>query len=1076
MQWLARVCVKRPVFAAVLMLTLSVVGAAGYFKLGLDWFPKVDFPVIVIATHLDGAAPEEVETELTQKIEEAVNTIAGIDELRSVSVEGVSQVFVTFSIEKDVEVAAQDVRDHVSLIVPQLPKGTDPPVVQKFDPDAVPVLYIAVHSQKPVREVTELADKRIRRQLESINGVGQVNLIGGRKRQINVWLDPVQLRSTGLTPQEVQRAIGAQNLTTPGGTVHTGPTELTLRVQGRVSSPQAIGQIVVRQASNHPIRVADVARVEDGEEEQSSVALQDGKPVVMLSLRKQSGENTVAVVDAVRDRLKGIEKTLPSGVTLEVVRDNSAPVRTSVSAVKEHLVVGALFASLVVLLFLGNLRSSVISAIAIPISIVGTFALMWIMGFTLNMITLLALALAVGIVIDDAIVVLENIHRFIEEKRYKPFPAAVLATKDIGLAVLATTLSLLAVFVPVSFMSGIVGRFLMGFGLTMAFAIAVSMLVSFSLTPSLAARLLDPAHVDADGKAVKHQSWLERLVDRFYLPIERVYMAMLGWAMRHRWVVVVACAGALFSMGPLMKHTTVGFVPEDDHGHFMVNVRAPEGTSLEQTSVTAERIARQVRQQIPQVAYTIMSIGDNEQRLTNKAAIYVKLTDPQQRNEKMVELMSRVRTEIVAKQPKELRIDVSEVDAFNSGQSTASVQYGISGPDLNKLAEYSTTIVDKLKKVPGAVDVDTTLVIGKPEVQVTIDREKAADLGVQVADIAQTLQLLVGGLKVSTYAEGGEDYDVRARADKAFRTDTEGLALVTVPSSRFGSVPLAEVVSLAGSSGPSAINRVNRQRQVGIQSNVAPGYGDSDVQHALEKIIADLHMPSTYSAAPQGRSKETGKAMTNFLLAFALSFIFMYLVLAAQFESWLHPITILLCLPLTVPFALISLNLFHQSLNIFTALGLLVLFGVVKKNSILQVDHTNNLRAKGMERDAAILQANKDRLRPILMTTVAFVAGMIPLAISRGVGSGMARATSGVVIGGQTLSLLLTLLATPVAYSLFDDASAFLKRLVARRVPVDKGEAELDRLDVAPTPAPVPVEAAPALRLVEPAAHPPTAD
>jgi hydrophobe/amphiphile efflux-1 (HAE1) family protein len=1061
MQWLARVCVKRPVFAAVLMLSIAVIGVAGYFKLGLDWFPKVDFPVIVISTHLDGAAPEEVETELTQKIEEAVNTINGIDELRSVSVEGVSQVFVTFAIEKDVEVAAQDVRDHVSLIVPQLPKGTDPPVVQKFDPDAVPILYISVRSSKPVRETTELADKRIRRLIESIPGVGQVNLIGGRKRQINVWLDPVQLRAMSLTPQDVQRAIAAQNLTTPGGTVHTGPTEVTLRVQGRVTSPQAIGAIVVRQVGNHPIRVSDVARVDDSEEDQNSVALLDGKPMVMLSLRKQSGENTVTVVDAVRGRLKDIEKTLPAGVTLDVVRDNSAPVRTSVSAVKEHLVLGAVFASLVVLLFLGNFRSSVISAIAIPVSIVGTFALMWIMGFTLNMITLLALALAVGIVIDDAIVVLENIHRFIDEKRHKPFPAAVLATKDIGLAVLATTLSLLAVFVPVSFMNGIVGKFLMSFGLTMAFAIAVSMLVSFSLTPTLSARWLEPPHTDEHGNPVKHQSWLERLVDRFYLPIERVYMKMLGWAMRHRWVIVLASVGALVSMGPLMKHVTKGFVPVDDQGNFMVNVRAPEGTSLEQTTLIGERIARQIRQQIPQIAYTVLTIGDDGQRLSNKAFIYVKLTDPKTRVETQIDLMARVRNEIVAKQAKDLRIDVSEVDAFNSGQSTASVQYAVSGPDLNKLAEYSTKISEKLKKVPGAVDVDTTLVIGKPEVQVVIDREKAADLGVQVADIAQTLQLLVGGLKVSTYAEGGEDYDVRARADKAYRTDTEGLALVTVPSSRYGSVPLKEVVELRPSSGPSAINRVNRQRQVGIQSNVAPGYGDSDVQTALEKIIADQHLPATYSALPQGRSKETGKAALNFLIAFALSFIFMYLVLAAQFESWLHPITILLCLPLTIPFALISLIIFGQSLNIFTALGLLVLFGVVKKNSILQVDHTNSLRAKGMERNAAILQANKDRLRPILMTTIAFVAGMIPLAVSRGVGSGMARATSGVVIGGQSLSLLLTLLATPVAYSLFDDVSAWVKRLFSRGVPVDKGESEVDALDhPAPAPAVAPLVSA----------------
>ena len=1044
MQWLARLCVRRPVFAAVLMLTIAVVGTAGYFRLGLDWFPKIDFPVVVVTTRLDGAAPEEVETEITEKIEEAVNTINGIDELRSVSVEGVSQVFITFTLEKPVDVATQDVRDHVATAIGNLPRGIDPPVVGKFDPDAIPILYVAVQSKRDVRETTEVADKRVRRQIESIVGVGQVNLLGGRKRQINVWLDPVQLRSVGLTPQEVQRAIGAQNLTTPGGAINNGPTELTLRVQGRVSSPQAIADIVVRQTGSHAIRVSDVARVEDGAEEPETMSLLDGKPTVMLTIRKQSGENTVQVVDRVLERLSDVEKTLPVGYTLSVVRDNSQVVRTAVGAVKEHLVLGALLASLVVLLFLGNLRSAIISAIAIPVSIVGTFAIMWVEGFTLNMITLLALALAVGIVIDDAIVVLENIHRFIHELRYKPFPAAVAATKDIGLAVLATTLSLMAVFIPVAFMSGIVGRFLGGFGLTMAFAIGVSMLVSFSLTPSLSARWLDPPQLGSDGNPVEHKGALGRAVDVFYRPIERAYLAMLRWSMRHRWVIVLACVAALASLGPLGKAVKKGFVPDDDQGAFQVNVRAPEGTSLQSTALIAERLARQIRERIPGVQLTTMTIGDTDQRTPNKAGIYVRLTDPEKRSQTMNQIMARVRNEIVARQPRELRIDVSQVDAFNSGQSTASVQYGIYGPDLDKLAEYSDKLVRKLKNVPGAVDVDTNLVVGKPELQVSIDREKAADLGVQVVDIAQTLQLLVGGLKISSYAEKGEDYDVRARAEHEFRRDARGLSLVTVSSARYGSVPLSEVVSWRSATGPSAINRVSRQRQVVVQANVAPGYGDSDVQFALEKLIADLHLPASYHAAPQGRSRETARAGKSFLLAFALSFIFMYLVLAAQFESWLHPITILLCLPLTIPFAFISLLVFHQSLNIFTALGLLVLFGVVKKNSILQVDHTNNLRAKGMERGQAILRANKDRLRPILMTTIAFVAGMIPLAVARGVGSGLARATSGVVIGGQTLSLLLTLLATPVAYSLFDDASSWLSRTFGRKDTRDKGEAELD--------------------------------
>jgi hydrophobic/amphiphilic exporter-1 (mainly G- bacteria), HAE1 family len=1055
MQWLASLCVRRPVFAAVVMLAISVVGIAGYFKLGLDQFPKIDFPIVVVTTRLDGAAPEEVETEITDKLEESVNTISGIDELRSISVEGVSQIFVTFNLDKEVNVAAQEVQDHINTSLPNLPRGIDPPIVAKLDPDAVPVLQIAVHSDRSVREITEVADKQIRRQIESIPGVGDVSIIGGRTRQINVWMDPVRLRAASLTAVDVQRAIATQNLSTPGGAVQTGPTEITLRVQGRVPSPEALGEVVIRDADGHPTRLSDVARVEDGQEEEDSVAIQNGVQTVLLSVRKQSGENTVAVVDDVLARLEKMKKVLPRGYSLEVVRDNSGVVRTSLNAVKEHLLLGALFASLVVLLFLGNFRSAIIAAIAIPISIIGTFALMWIEGFTLNMITLLALALAVGIVIDDAIVVLENIFRFIDVKGVKPFPAAIAATKDIGLAVLATTMSLLAVFIPVAFMSGIVGRFLKGFGLTMAFAIAVSMLVSFSLTPSLSARWLDPPLFDDKGKRLpKVKSALERFVDGMYHPVENAYMVILRWVMAHRWVVVLASILTLASMVPLFKAVPKGFVPEEDDAQFEINLRAPEGTSLQSTELIAERVARQVRELSPDVLLTLTSIGGGQQRLENLAKVYVRMTDPRVREQTQIGFMARVRKEIVGKLPKELRIDISEVDAFNSGQSTASVQYGIAGPDLGKLAQYSSAVVADLKKVPGAVDVDTNLVLGKPELNVSIDREKAADLGVQVADIATTLQLLVGGLKVSTYAESGEDYDVRARADLAFRTDRESLTLITVPSVRYGSVPLREVVTVRPGTGPSVINRVNRQRLVGINANVAPGFGESDILAALEKLVADQHMPVSYRGLPQGRSRETGRAALNFLLAFGLSFVFMYLVLAAQFESWLHPITILLALPLTIPFALMSLLFFHQTLNIFTALGLLVLFGVVKKNSILQVDHTNTLREQGLPKLEAILQANRDRLRPILMTTVAFVAGMIPLAISKGIGAGFAQATGGIVIGGQTLSLLLTLVATPVAYSLFDDASVWLKRLFGSAHPVDKGQSEILGVQHAEAPHP----------------------
>ncbi len=1043
MQWLANISVRRAVFASVLVLTVLVVGIAGYRSLGVDAFPKIDFPVVVVTTRLEGAAPEEVETQITDKVEAAVNTIAGIDELRSISSEGVSQVFVTFQLEKDINVAAQDVRERISTATPDLPQGIDAPIVLKLDPDASPIVYISVQGPQAVRELTEVADKLIRRQLENIPGVGQVTIVGGRKRQINVWLDVESLRAYGLTPADVQRAIALQNLAAPGGNVETGPRNLTLRVQGRVQTPVELGRVVVRQQGDHPVRLQDVARVEDGQQQEETAATLRGKPTLVLSIRKQSGENTVAVVAAVRERLASVEKALPAGYQLAVVRDNSRTIQTQVDAVKEHLVLGAIFAALVVLLFLGNVRSTIIAALAIPVSIIGTFALMAYKGFTLNIITLLALALAVGIVIDDAIVVLENIFRFVHEKKMKPFPAAIAATKDIGLAVLATTLSLIAVFLPVAFMSGIVGRFMNSFGLTMAFAIAVSLLVSFTLTPMLAARWLDPPEEEAKKKRV-----LERLVDRLYHPVERGYMFLLRWSMAHRWVVVLGCLLALASCVPLAKAVPKGFLPANDEGHFEINVRAPEGTSLQATQIVAERIARETKR-MPGVDYTLVTIGDNEQRTPNLARIYVKLVDPVDRKLSQQELQARARKDVLGPFTKDYRIDVSDVALFSAGMSTKTVQYVVNGPDIGQLSRIAESVLTKLRKVPGATDVDSSLVLGKPEVQVEVLRDKAADLGVQVADISSAARLVVGGLKVSSYEEGGEDYDIRVRAEPSDRSRVDQLGKITVPSTKVGSVSLRDAALLRTATGPSSIDRLNRRRQVTVSANVLPGYGESEVLGAVERIFKEERLPQGYSATPAGRSKETAKAAAGFGLAFLLSFVFMYLILAAQFESWLHPITILVSLPLTVPFALLSLLIFGQSLSIQSALGLLVLFGVVKKNSILQVDHTNNLRAEGMERLQAILTANRDRLRPILMTTIAFVAGMLPLLTARGIGAGFNRATAGIVVGGQSFSLLLTLLATPVVYSLLDDVALWFRRRSASRQPVDRGRAEVMGMGVA---------------------------
>jgi hydrophobe/amphiphile efflux-1 (HAE1) family protein len=835
------------------------------------------------------------------------------------------------------------------------------------------------------------------------------------------------MRSVHITALDVQRAIAAQNLTMPGGRVDTGPEQLTLRIHGRVDRPEEVGDLVVKTVNDHPIHIADIGHVVDGAEEAQTAALLNGEPSIVLAIRKQSGSNTVQVVDAILERLEDLKKSLPPGAAVDVVRDDSGVIRTSIAGVREHLVLGAVLAALVVFLFLGNLRSTVIAAVAIPVSIIGTFALMRAFGFTLNTVTLLALALAVGIVIDDAIVVLENVFRYVEEKHYTPTNAAIAATKEIGLAVLATTLSLIAVFLPVAFLGGIPGRFLKSFGWTMACAIAISLFVSFSLTPMMTSKWLKP-HVAGAKKPLG-----ERVTDVFYRPIERVYMAVLRFVMKRRWLVVLASGLALGSCVPLSGAANKGFLPVNDEAHFEIVVRAPEGTSLGQTQLVTQRIAREVRAW-PEVARTLVTIGDDNAKTQNVGRVYVRLVDPEKRKLKQNELMDRARNEVTSKQDKSLRIAVQEVSIFGGGAfSTAKIQYTIRGPELKTLEEATGHVVAKLRKVPGAVDVDSSLITGKPEIGVFIDRARAADLGVSVADTAAALRLLVDGDKVSAYEEKGEQYDVRVRAEAQYRADDLGISMLSLPSTKLGIVPMRNVVELRRSTGPSQINHLNRQRVVTILSNVAPGVSEGKIADALAGIVREENLPTSYTAEPTGQTREMQRVFISFALAVLLSFVVMYLVLAAQFESWLHPITILLSLPLTLPFAVLSIIIFKQAIDLYSVLGILVLFGVVKKNAILQIDHTNQLRAHGMPREEAILQANKDRLRPILMTTTAFVAGMLPLVLSQGVGAAYNRATSGVVVGGQTLSLLLTLLATPVAYSYFDDISRFVGRLFGRR-------------------------------------------
>jgi HAE1 family hydrophobic/amphiphilic exporter-1 len=791
-----------------------------------------------------------------------------------------------------------------------------------------------------------------------------------------------------------------------------GAQSVTLRTRGRIETIDGFGDVVLREVDGHPIRLRDVARIEDGMAEPRTQASVNGETTVLLQIRKQSGTNTVEVANNVKQRLADLQAILPPGYSLRIVRDEAQFIEASISSVQEHLIVGSILAAIVVFLFLGNLRSTMIAAIAIPTSIVATFALIWYMGFTLNMLTMLALTLSVGIVIDDAIVVLENIYRFIEEKGMSPMRAATEATEEIGLAVMATTLSLVAIFAPVGFMSGMVGRFMQSFGLTMAFAVLVSLFVSFTLTPMMSAYWLKPPVKDG-----KRDSKHNRLFD----PLDRGYTRLLEWAMGHRGIVSLATVAVLLSSVPLFMMTKVNFTPEDDQSQFDISLRAPEGTSLAAMDVIANRLGAAVRK-IPEVDFTLTTVAGDAAGTLNTATILVRLHEIDARTRDQFAVMSEVRDRIL---PEYVKAGIRTAVALGGGPGGGGggIQFMVQGPDLAELEKYSEALLEKARVIPGLVDVDTTLNAGKPEMSVLLDRPKAADLGVQVADAADALRLLVAGDQVTTFNESGEQYEVHLRAEEGGRGSREAVAALPVPSSRLGIVTLDNIATFESTDSPATISRMGRQRQVTLNANMLPGTSQATAQEAIAAAAAELKFGPEYRADFAGRSRELNRTATAFLTAIALSFIFMYLILAAQFESWLHPVTILLSLPLTLPFALLSLIIFQQSLNIFSGLGLLVLFGVVKKNSILQIDHANQLKERGMSTHDAVVQASRDRLRPILMTTLAFVAGMIPLVVTSGVGAATNHAIGWVVIGGQTMVLLVTLVVTPVAYSLFDQVA-----------------------------------------------------
>ncbi len=1033
MQKLAEICIRRPVFASMLILALVVVGVAGYLNLGVDRFPSVDLPTVRIFVRLPGTSPAEMESQVAQPIEEAVNTIEGIQELRSVNGAGSCFIIVTFDLRRDIDAAAQDVRDRVATVLRDLPRDTDPPIITKADNDQQPVLTLALSGERSPRELRELADKFVKTVIERSPGVGEVTVGGGLERAINIWVDADRLAAYQLPITAVREAVARQNANIPGGNV-TGPLrEETLRTMGRYTEARQFNDLVIATRHGSPIRVSDIGWAEDGTREQRSLSRLNGVPTVSLDVLRQSGANTVAVIEGVKARLRELSAQLPSDVRVEVIRDQSTYIYEALHEIHRHLMLGSLLACLVVLLFMRNWRAMVIAAVAIPASVIAAFGLMKALDFTLNSVTMLALVLMVGSVIDDAIVVLENIFRFVEEKRLAPFAAAQAATAEIGLAVMATTFSLVVIFVPVSFMSSISGRFLYQFGITAAAAVLVSLLVSFTLTPMMSARLLRSA--GGAGAAPRSRTG-------FYARLDGAYLAALGAALRHRPLVAVLALLVMASAIPLYHAVRQEYLPGDvDEGQFDVSLTAREGTGLAPMNEVAQQAEELIRT-VPGVQSVLTRVGSGFLGGVNSVNCFVRLVPHPERTFGWRRLLQwppwrafenhwpqaavqqEIRRRLLAKFS-DVRLAIRNPQTFVGGGPNFDIDFALLGPDLTTLWTYAEQLRRRAPEL-GLMDADITLKLDKPELRVEIARDRAAALGVDTQDIAAALRIMVGGdTRVTRFRDEqmNEDYDVQVRLKEGDRNDAETIARLFVPRQGGGLVRLDNVVTLAPMQTESRIDRLDRQRQVSLRASVdrARGFAQADRIAALRAEVGKMGLPTGYSTRVAGRARELETTFNEFLWAFALSVVLMYIILASQFESLVHPFTILLSLPLSVPFAFLSLLAAGQTLNLYAALGLLVLFGVVKKNAILQIDHMNKLREAGQDRASAILQGNRERLRPILMTTFTLIAGMLPLALGTGPGAEERRAVAVVVIGGQTLCLLLTLVVTPVAYSLLDD-------------------------------------------------------
>jgi len=1019
--WLADTSIRRPVFATMVILGLVILGVVSYPRIGVDLFPKVEFPIVNISTTLKGASPEVVDIDLTDKVEEAVNTINGVKTITSTSTEGRSTVIVEFNLERDIDLAVQDVREKIAAIRNRLPEDIDEPVIEKVDPDANPVIWIALTGERSIRELSTYADEILKEQLQRINGVGAIRIAGLRLRQVRVWLDRDKLSAYRISAHDVLIALQRENIELPGGRIEGEFKEYLIKVKGEFTNVQEFNDLIVGFYNGTAIRLKDVGRAEDGMAEKRSVTRFNRVPSIGLGIQKQSGTNTLEVTDRIKKEIENIRKSLPAGMKLEISFDQSHFIKRSIEEVQFHLLYGGFFASIAVLLFLRSIRVTIISAIAIPTSIISTFAIMNVFGFTFNNMTMLGLSLSVGILIDDAIIVIENIQRHIE-KGMGIREAASFATSEIGLAVMATTLAIVVIFLPVAFMKGIIGMFFFQFALTVVFAILVSLFVSFTLTPMLSSKFLKVHTSSHTSTSVfKHLSdWLEKQ----YKKVEESYRRLLSIAIEHRAIVIVSAVIIFILSLYITKFLGKEFLPSEDQSRFVARLEAPKDYSIDQIEGMFKK-AEEIVLATPEIMTIFYGQGTFGE--VHKGTMFIGLKPKSERTRSQQEIMADMRKQF--RQIPGLKGTAEDVSLVGGGQRMVPIQYSIRGRNLEELNGYSKQIVSEFSKLSGIVDVDTSLEAGKSEVKVYIDRNKAADLGVDIATVAETINFLIGGeVDITRFKDEarGRRYDVKMRLNPENRKDPDDIGRLFVRSKDGRMIELSNIVEIKEGGGPSVINRVDRQRAITLFANLE-GKPLGQAKEELDNIAVKI-LPPDYTGSHKGMADMMGESFGYLMFALILGVILAYMVLASQFESFIHPITVLLSMPFSFIGAFAALLITGMTLNIFSFIGLILLMGLVKKNAILLVDYTNTLRAKGMERKEAILTAGPVRLRPILMTTFAMVFGMMPIALGIGEGSETRAPMAIATIGGLLTSLFLTLVVIPVVYDVFDDLWGRFKR------------------------------------------------